>query len=185
MEGESFRQRNEKSWYLITGTIERNQATAGTRHALFRLASGGYYPTGMQPTTAFAVAKHPTETTKRLLCISVAFPDESSARSFIVNVDRYIVSAQGVDYHKGIKFTTQRVQPNKDRLVLESDYSPNQADGEAPQDSPVWDVEMSVMDISALSPTTVYSRSGSVFKYQRIETDAAFARTDPEGAPLT
>lgn len=175
---------NEQSWYLVTGTIERNKVTAGSRCKLFRLASGGYYPKGMEPTTAFAVGKHPTETTKRLLSISVVFPDERSANSFIVNVDRYIVSTYGVDYHNDTRFSTQRVEPNNDRLVLESDYVPNQAEGEAPQDSPVWDVDVSGMDISALSPTTIYSRSNTVFKYQRIETDAAFARTDPEGAHI-
>ena len=183
-EDKGFRRWNEQSWYLVTGTIERNKATAGSRHALFRLASGGHYPKGMEPTAAFAVGKHPIETTKRLLSISVVFSDERSANSFIVNVDKYIVSTHGVDYHTGIKFSSQQVEPNKDRLVLESDYVPNQADGEAPQDSPVWDVEVSAMDISALSPTTIYSRSDTVFKYQRIEADAAFARTDPEGAHI-
>jgi hypothetical protein len=40
------------------------------------------------------------------------------------------------------------------------------------------------MDLSVLSPTTVYSRSDTVFKFQRIEAEIAFARTDPEGAHI-
>lgn len=138
----------------------------------------------MKPNAAFAVEKHPTEMINRLLSISVAFSDERSANSFIVNVDKYIVSTHGVDYHNNNKLIAKQVEPNKDRLVLESDYVPTQADGEAPHDSPVWNVEVSSMDISAFSSTTIYSRSDTVFKYQRIEADTAFARTGPEGAHI-
>lgn len=139
----------------------------------------------MEPNAAFAVSEHPTEKTKRLLSISVVFSDERSAISFIVSVDKYIATTRGVAYHGDSKFTKKRAeQPNQDRFVLESDYVPNQADGEPPKDSPVWEVDLSATDISSLSPTTIYSTSRTVFKYQRIEADTAFARNAPEGAHI-
>lgn len=177
---------------MVTGTIERNRGFAGSRLALFGLASGGYYPEGMNPTEAFAVREHPTgERTKNLLSISVVFSNETSAHAFIVKVDKYIVT-HGLEYYKGSKFVVQPVEhngehngePNGGGLVLTSDYVANQADGDEPPDSPVWDVQMSQMDISALSSTTIISRSDTVFKRQRIEANGAFGRTAPESAHI-
>lgn len=171
------------SWHLVTGTIQRNEAIAGSRHALFKLASGGYYPEGMDPTDSFPVNVHPTERTKRLLSASVVFSYLGSAEAFIVKVAGFVASTRSIAYHT--PFRTTHVEPyNNHRLILETDYVPNQADGEAPHDSPVWDVEVLAMDISALSPTTIFSRSDTVYKYQRIEAERAFARTDPEGAHI-
>lgn len=95
------------------------------------------------------------------------------------------MKTRGVDYYQPFTITTAEPHDNP-RLVLESDYIPNRADGDAPHDSPVWNVEVSEsdMDLSALLPTTICSRTGTVFKYQRIETDQAFARTGPEGAHI-
>ncbi|CAB9517741.1 Nitrilase family, member 2 [Seminavis robusta] len=133
-------------WHLITGTIERNYATSGSRHELFRRAGG-------------------------------------AAEAFVVRVDNYISKAHGISYQTS--FTTTQVKPyDKRRLVLESDYVPNESDGKAPHDSPVWNVEVSSMDISILSPTTIFFKSDTAYMYQRIETDAAFARCSPEGAHI-
>lgn len=170
-------------WQLVTGTLERNQANAGCRHALFKLASGGYYPIGSNPTSAFAVKVHPDDETKRLLSVSVVFQDLRSAQEFVVRVDSYVTSTHGVAFSE--TFTITPIEPyGNPKLVLESAYIPNQAGGEPPHDSPVWNVEVSDIDMSALSPTTIFSRSDTVYKYQRIETDQAFARTDPEGAHI-
>ena len=170
-------------WHLVTGTIERNYANSGSRHELFKCAGGGYYPQEMAPDDAFAVALHPTDVSKRLLSVSVVFSTLHAAEAFIVRVDNYISKTHGISYRTS--FTTTQVQPyDKHQLVLESDYVANEPDGEAPHDSPVWNVEVSSMDISVLSPTTVFSKSDTAYKYQRIETEAAFARSVPESAHI-
>ncbi|CAB9527301.1 hypothetical protein SEMRO_1974_G308710.1 [Seminavis robusta] len=146
-------------------------------------AGGGYYPEGMEPDDAFAVGRHPNDESKRLLSVSVIFPTLQAAEAFIVRVDNYISKTHGISYRTS--FTTTQVKPNdKHRLVLESDYVPNESGGKAPHNSPVWNVEVSSMDISVLPPTTVFSKSDTAYKYQRIETEAAFARSSPEGAHI-
>ena len=148
----------KKEWSLVTGIIERNQTTGGCRHALFEIASGGYYPANTDPGVAFAVKVHPSDETRRLLSVSVVFRDERSAEAFAVKVDSYVAKTLGVDYYE--RFNIATVEPyGNPRLVFETDYIPNQADGDAPQDSPVWDIQVSGMDISTLSPTTIFSRS--------------------------
>ena len=73
---------------------------------------------------------------------------------------------------------------NEEKLIRLTHYVPKDKYGIPPFDSPVWNVETISMDLSALSPTTVYSRSDTVFKRQRIEVEFAFARSDPKGAHI-
>ena len=177
----------ENEWRLVTGTIERDHASAGSRYAFFKIASGGfypgYYPANMGPDSAFAVSKHPDKESSRLLSISVLFSDLHAAQYFVVQADKYVVRTYGVLNHLPFMIVRTAEPHGNPRLILESHYVPNEADDDPPNDSPVYLVEVSDMDISALSPT-VFSRSDTVFKNQRIEADVAFARSDPEGAHI-
>ena len=171
-------------WFLVEGMVERGKNIGGVRLKLMRLAigAGGYYPQGKDVGDSFLVQNHSTDDDKRLISMSVVFEDKRSANSFITSVDDYITTTSGVTslgrFHRS---TTAPFEATAD-LVQTSDYTPCQRDGEPPNDSPVWDVELSATELS--SKATSYGMDDTVFKYQRIETDRAFARSKADGAHI-
>ena len=146
--GGGTRTDNETTWwYQVCGTIERNKAVAGARFTLYTLAKGGFYPFETTHSTAFAVQRCPDDESKRLLSATVVFSTKAQAQKFFVSVDSYVNKTRGLSIRVPLSITQVKPYDNE-RLVLESDYVANEADGEAPHDSPVWDVELSSMDVS-------------------------------------
>jgi len=168
-------------WFLCKGVLLRPKSNAGGRFKLIELAKGGYYPRGTNVNEAFKVTNHATDPSLRLMYVSVVFDVKKEANLFIADVHSYVSKTQGVSLREDFQCTTI---PSFDNpiLVLESDYVPREAEGEAPEDSPVWNVELSAMDVSCV--TSFYSYTDTVYKYQRIEEDNAFARCIPEGAHI-
>ena len=173
----------QRRWYKVTGTVERNRAAAGVRFQLVKLLQQGLYCQGKGFDDAFQVTLHPSDTEKRLIELSIVFCELNEAQAYIKAVDSYINSTPELTYFDGSWFEVTEIDPfDKPELVLESHYKANKADGEAPNDSPVWDVEVSSVDVSSIP--TCYSKSGTVYKFQRIETDNAFGRCSPQGAHI-
>ena len=181
--GPPQQQKHENQWYCVKGTIQRPKSSAGDRFKLVQLARGGYYPHNGNLEDAFQCLPHPDKVELRLISVSVVFLDENAANHFIADVHSYVTKSPGVVLYQGQDFLCSEIDPfNPKHLVLETHYEPREADGEAPKDSPVWDVEISLMDVSAV--TSYYSYEDTVYKYQRIEETSAFARSIPEGAHI-
>ena len=167
----------------MKGTIQRPKSSAGVRFKLVQLARGGYYPENGNLEDAFKCLPHPAEAELRLISVSVVFLDENAANIFIADVHSYVTKSPGVVLYNGEDFHCTEIDRfNPKHLVLETHYKPREQDGEAPLDSPVWDVEISSMDVSSL--TSYYTYNDTVYKYQRIEEPNAFARSIPEGAHI-
>jgi hypothetical protein len=108
--------------------------------------------------------------------------DEGTANNFVAEVDHYLVTTSGVTLYSSDLKPSAIAPFDPKRLILTSHYTPREANGEPPLDSPVWNVEQDSMDVSHLS--SYYSYNDTVYKYQRIETENAFARCIPEGAHI-
>ena len=177
-------QQQQHVWHNVYGTIERNRATAGVRFKMMQLASlNGYYPSGTTVDTAFATSTHPSDPAKRLLSLSVVFRDLSSAEQFQRAVDGYVNSNSGVRCYASPHLERRTVDPIDDpALVYESEYRPNEPEGESPNDSPVCNLKFSSVDMS--SAPSSYKKNDTVFKFQRIEIDAAFGRCNAQGAHI-
>lgn len=181
---QQWQQRNQlsDSWFLVEGIIERDKSYSGLRFELIKKAAGGIYPKeGMDIDSAFRVENHPKDTQSRLVFVSVVFLTKTMAYNFIASVEEYVATQRDLRFQH--IFESKEIEAyNEEKLIRLTHYAPRDKYGIPPFDSPVWNVEMMSMDLSALSPTTVYSRSDTVFKRQRIEVEIAFARSDPEGA---
>lgn len=87
--------------------------------------------------------------------------------------------------YQGQDFRSSAIDPFKPKhLVLETHYKPREADGEAPNDSPVWNVDVETNSMDLYAVTSYYSFEDTIYKYQRIEEASAFARSIPEGAHI-
>ena len=169
-------------WCLCKGVIQRTKSNAGGRFKLIALARGGYYPQDTNVNEAFKVTNHAIDPNLRLITVSVVFEVQKEANLFIAGVHSYVNKQPGVSISEDFQCTAIPSFKNA-ILILESDYEPREAEGEAPEDSPVWNVEqLSSMDVSCV--TSYYSYTNTVYKYQRIEEDNAFTRCIPEGAHI-
>jgi hypothetical protein len=179
----------QQPWWLVEGTVERSTTASGVRYRLIQHALCGYYPEGKHVDGAFHAQTHPTEGDKRLICISVVFSDRKSAETFVAKVDNYLTENYGLCYYQdagrdGHFKITQTCPFEQAGMVLTSDYTPCEADGEAPNDFPVWDVAYMSVSLSGSSVPTKYGKDATVFKYQRIEEVGAFDRAQPQGAHI-
>ena len=115
--------------------------------------------------------------------ISVVFEEKREAKRFITDVDSYITKTRGVSLQERDFGYREKSPFNHPNLVLASHYVPRKAEGEDnTPDSPPWDVEMDA--ISNFSAPSRYSKRDTVYKYQRIEVEEAFARCAPLGAHI-
>ena len=180
---EDHKTEQQPIWFLCYGTVQRSKSSAGDRFKLVELARGGYYPQGKHMADAFKVEMHPTESDLRLVVVSVVFLDENLANLFVAAVHSYVARTHGLSLYDGQDFQCTSICAfHPKSLVLETHYVPRELDGEPPKDSPVWNVEFASVDGSAT--TSYYTYDDTVFKYQRVETENAFARSIPEGAHI-
>lgn len=102
----------------------------------------------------------------------------------MTSVDDYITTTRGLSslgrFHRS---TTASFEATA-HLVQTKHFAPCQADGEPPNDWPVWDVEVEVSEIQMSSTATSYGTDDTVYKYQRIEAARAFARSKADGAHI-
>ena len=180
--GRALLQLEQLQWFRVKFTLSRDKSQGGVRLRLVELAKGGYYPLNGGMEQAFNCQVHPEDNNSRLISVDVVFTDEAVAINFITEVDRYVTTTPGLTNHSG-DFDSTTIAPFRPkRLILASHYVPREANGESPLESPVWDVELDAMDISHL--TSYYSYNDTVYKYQRVESENAFARCIPEGAHI-
>ena len=107
---------------------------------------------------------------------------KKAANKFITSVHSYVNSSRGIVFYNGEGFEGATIAQFNGNLILEDHYTPREEDRESPNDSPVWNVEISSMDCSSV--TSNYGEEDPVYKYQRIETPLAFARSIPEGVHI-
>ena len=170
-------------WYLVSGSLERDKNAGGVRSQLVQLAKGGYYKDGQNIEAAFLAELHPDKSkpNSRLISISIVYTVEDKADNFIAEVDSYVVSTRGLSWYSGLQ--KDSIAPFADKkLILRSHYVAREEDGEPPDDSLVWDVELGSIQMSSMAST--YEKDDPVYKYQRIEKDIAFSRGKPDGAHI-
>ena len=170
-------------WYLVSVRLERDKNDGGVRFQLVQLAKGGYYQDGQDIEAAFMVGLHPDKSKpdSRLISISIVYTDEGKADNFIAEVDSYVMSTRGLSWYSDLQ--KDSIAPFADkRLILLSHYVAREEDGEPPNDSPVWDVELASIEMNSVAST--YDKDDPVYKYQRIEGDIAFSRGRPDGAHI-
>ena len=174
-------------WYQAKGCIKRNKHAAGVRFSLIRLAvaKNGYYPAGMSISEAFKVSEVEGDGEELLNFFTVVFEKKSEAKGFLREVDSYVTTTRGISlYNDGQCFEYREIPLFDDPTIIWlSHYAPRKAEGEdSALDSPPWDVEYS--SVSMFSAPSRYSRRDTVYKYQRIEVEQAFARCAPQGAHI-
>ena len=159
-----LQQEHTNQWYLVTGVLQRPRYCAGDRFKLVQLARGGYYPQNGRMDNAFKCREHPMETELGLISVAVVFIDENGANHFIADVHSHVAKSPGVILFEDKDLKCTLIDPfSPKQLVLETHYKPREQDGEAPLDSPVWDVELQSIDASDVT----YCHS--VYKYQNVE----------------
>ena len=183
----------EQRWYQLSGRIDRPTSHGGARYKLFQIASpDGFYPQGLDAESAFACQESGTAE-RSIIEFSVVFKEEKAAKSFMEELDGYILHNDG-DLHlvddQGNEMSTTvvaRVQPFPTTIstrVSKSHYKPHDGEELAPGSPPLDMVWATRSNDFSIDNVTFLSTSDPVFTYQRLEIDSCFRMAAPESAHI-